>query len=193
MPRGSNKTAQHQIYEFSQDQTQWLCTGLEKTFGFESSSGGVVVLDSMSVEQKWSRIIPDPNNVATLEGTWELQQYCSEQDPDWHDYPSFVRYLKLITPSHFFWVKYNRQFDEVMASGGGPYVYSGEDSYIEKIESFYPNGSDQVGTEISFELQLEDQAWKHRGYIKRVDRNSVIDSALVDEIWVRFAQTYREE
>lgn len=186
LPSGSNRLGQTQIYNYELDRGEWLCTGFEQIYLFDPHKGGIVPVDSISLEQRWSRIIPNSENDPRIQGTWVLQEFRSEEDTLWQTYPGFVRYLKLITPTHFFWVKYNGQYDEVMASGSGPYAYSGGSYYLEGIESFYPHDSHQVGTEITFELSLEDQTWKHRGYVKRIDRddqNILIDSTLVDEIW----------
>jgi len=186
LPSGSNRLGQTQVYNYERDGGEWLCTGFEQMYRFEPQKGEIVPMDSISLEQRWSMITPDSKNDRGIQGTWVLKEFRSDEDSVWQTYPDFVRYLKLITPSHFFWVKYNGHYDEVMASGGGPYAYSGGSYYLEKIESFYPHDSHQVGTEITFELSVEDQRWKHRGYIKRIDRDYqdvLIDSSLVDEIW----------
>lgn len=183
LPSGSNEVGQQQIYSYELDEQGWTLTGFDKIYDFEPGLGGIAPTDSTFMEQRWSRIDTDVKNDPRLQGTWVLKKYRSESDSVWQTYPDFVGYLKLITPSHFFWIKYNGQYDEVMASGGGPYAYYGGSSYQEKIESFYPHDSHQVGTEITFSVALEDHAWGHQGYIKRIDRGIEIDSTLIDEIW----------
>ena len=183
LPSGSNKLGRQIEYSYELDQEDWLCNGFDKIYDFDPRGGGIVPIDSTFLEQRWSRIIPQAKNDQLLHGTWALRKYRSETDSVWQTYPGFVGYLKLITPSHFFWIKYNSQYDEVMASGSGPYTYSGGSFYHERIESFYPHDSYLVGTEITFGLAMEGEAWGHYGYVKRIDRDVLIDSTLVDEIW----------
>ena len=66
----------------------------------------------------------------SLVGTWELVSVKNEGDSIWTEYPNFVGYLKHITPTHFNWVYFNTEGDEVSGEGGGLYNLKGI-NYIE--------------------------------------------------------------
>ncbi|MEL7004563.1 MAG: hypothetical protein AAFN93_17785, partial [Bacteroidota bacterium] len=125
-------------------------------------------------------------NEESLLGTWQLQSYREEQDSSRSEYPSFVKYMKSITPTHFIWVKYNGEGDEVMAAGSGTYGYE-TGKYTENIEMIYPPGANQVGTSVAFSADFqEDGDWIHKGHILKTDAENpavVVDSLLIDEVW----------
>jgi len=194
LPLGSKKIGQTQVYAIHVVDDRWTQEGFEMNYNFDPDFGAVIASDSILSQQVWTRLNKHEDNDDQLIGTWVLEKYRTEEDSSWQYYPSFVRYIKLITPSHFFWIKYNGEDDEVMAGGGGPYAFKKDNFnlYQERIEQFYPHDSKQVGTEINFQLLLEDNKWYHLGYVTRVERGpngkiNILDSTKVDEVWVPYA------
>ena len=58
-------------------------------------------------------------------------------------YPEIIGYMKILTASHFVWIKYDKEGDQVYAAGSGTYSYEAG-SYTEKIRDdlpgYRPNG-----------------------------------------------------
>ena len=156
---------------------------------FDPESGELLIVDTTKIEEQWTKIDSNPQT-GNIVNTWNLVGYkTNSTDSTFNEYPDFVGYLKLITPSHFTWIKY------YTGSGGGEVIGLGSGTwkimngnYIEKINVMYPSGSNQVNTEITFDMDMEDPYWYHSGYIKRVkfDKSggaTLLDSSLVDEVW----------
>jgi hypothetical protein len=70
-------------------------------------------------------------NRASIVGTWQMVSYNygnGEQKVS-----EDTKAIKLITPSHFIWVRYTTNNKTIYNSGGGTYVLDG-DNYIENVE-----------------------------------------------------------
>ena len=122
-------------------------------------------------------------------GTWNLESYRpTESDSLRSEYPSFVEYIKLLTPTHFAWIKYNGEGDEVMAAASGTYSYQA-DVYVENINVSYPKGEGLVGTSPEFDADLEADSWHHLGQVYRLDSaGGEPEASLVDEVWTKVLQ-----
>jgi len=184
LPPGSSELGQAIPFDVKFEGDQWYHLGYAKVFEFDAELGEMVVTDSIRIEEKWEKV-ENGNPEESLMGTWQLQSYREKQDSSRSEYPSFVKYMKSITHSHFIWVKYNGEGDEVMAAGSGTYGYE-NGNYIENIEMIYPPGANQVGTSASFSADFENGNWIHKGYILKTDPDdpsAIVDSLLIDEIW----------
>ena len=171
-------------------------TGYALETEFDPETGEMVVMDSVKIEEMWEKITKVENSSSELLRTWELQSYREEGDSIRLEHPDFFGYIKHITPTHFNWVFFNKDGDEVFAEGGGKYLLKG-DTYTELIEYRYPRGSQQgvvvphTGTELPFSKKIIDGLWYHSGYIKKLETDAksgelvVVDSTKIDEIWKR--------
>ncbi len=176
---------------------KWHHTGYSKNMEFDAETGEMVVTDSTKIEEIWERVEAHgvkPNQNLALVGTWELVSYMDPNQEVWSDYPGFVGYVKHITPTHFVFVKYNAEGDEVMFEGGGTYSLNG-DTYTENIQFMYPSNSQQVGTSLPFTMETKDGKWYHTGYVKKIETQPqtgttvVVDSTRIKEIWELYENT----
>jgi hypothetical protein len=185
LPAGSQLLGQAIPFEVKYENGQWFHTGYAKLFEFDPETGENVITDSAKIEEIWERT-DAPLSQDGLVGTWQLESYKGEGDSLRSEYPDFVSYVKLITPTHFVWVHYLSEGDQVLAEGGGTYTYNG-DTYTETLKFVYPSGSGQVGTVLPFDCKIEGDTWYHTGYIIMKDENDQpADSARIDEVWKPF-------
>lgn len=187
-PPGSSELGQAIPFTFEFRDNHWYHTGYAKVMDMDPETGEMVVIDSNKIEEKWARISA-PDNSQELHGTWELASYREDPSGSFLEYPDFIGYLKLITPTHFTWVYFNEEGDEVYAAGSGQYTYN-EEKYVETIDMIYPINSGQVGETVPFQANIEDSEWSHMGYLPvvSIDTNTgdiVRDSSLIDEKWMR--------
>jgi len=187
LPAGSQLLGQSIPFNVTFEDGQWHHTGFAKVFEFDPETGENVVTDSTLIEEIWE-LTDAPASQQGLVGTWELDSYKGEGDSIRIDYPEFVSYAKLITPTHFVWVHYMSEQDQVLAQGGGTYVYDGN-TYTETLNFVYPSGSGQIGTVLPFKCELEGDTWHHQGYVIIQEKDEAsgqmvpADSVTIDEIW----------
>ena len=125
-----------------------------------------------------------------LLGTWKLVSYVDHQEggTSWGKYGNNVIYEKYITPTHFTWVRYEKDNDNLVGIGGGTYTFDGK-TYTEDIKFFLPPGSSQLGQAIPFEVAFEDGLWEHVGFSKVLEFDAdkgemtVVDSLKIEEKW----------
>ncbi|MFZ9046782.1 MAG: hypothetical protein ACO2ZZ_13060 [Cyclobacteriaceae bacterium] len=176
-PPGSSELGQNIPFEMYLNMGKWLHTGYAKEMGF-NAEGEVVVMDSTKIEEEW-RAIPEGENNFDLIGTWELESYREKMGGSMFEYPEFIVYTKLITATHFMWIQYDSEGDQVYALGAGEYSYDGNE-YIENLEVTYPQGLNVNGMSISFTPVVNVNKWVH----KQKSVHAVGDSLFIDEIWV---------
>ena len=188
LPAGSQLLGQTIPFDVRFEDGKWHHTGFSKIFEFDPETGENVVTDSSKIEEIWERT-DAPTSQDGLIGTWELESYRGANDSIRSDYPEFVSYIKLITPTHFVWIHYLSEQDQVLAEGGGTYVYDG-DTYTETLKFVYPSGSGQVGTVLPFKCRIVGDSWYHTGHIiihgKDQNGSATVDSVDIDEVWKPF-------
>ncbi|MDN5212033.1 hypothetical protein QQ020_08220 [Fulvivirgaceae bacterium BMA12] len=199
-PPGSSILGQSIPFDVYIKEGKLYQTGYAWETEFDPESGNMVVVDTVKIEEIWEQIPEEENNTDELIGTWELISYKEEDDSIRLEPPGFFGYIKHITPTHFNWIFFNKEDDEVFAEGGGKYSLKG-DIYTEFIEYRYPRGDREgvvvphVGTVLPFTKKIEDDLWYHTGYVKKVTVDSVsgtatvVDSTKIDEIWRKVAKT----
>ncbi len=162
----------------------WHHTGYAKIVEFEPESGDMVVVDSAIIDELWKRtsVQPKDDTNGNFVGTWSLQSYKDAVDSIWSEYPSFVGYQKVVTPTHFIWTQYNAEGDEIMALGGGTYSVQG-DQYEEYNDYSFPapvSASGVTGT-FTFNMAASDQ-WQISG-----ERTHDEGSEDLEIIWKKYA------
>lgn len=131
------------------------------------------------------------DDVADVTGTWVLVKKRLGEGTAWSEFPPTVQYIKHVTPTHFTWAHYDTGKDQLLGTAGGPYTIK-DDVYTERIDYFYPPGSNQVGTTLSFPLVIKDGDWYHSGYFYEIMRDSVTgeempgQSVYFEEVWTRY-------
>lgn len=195
-PPGSSILGQSIPFDVKLKDGKLYQTGYALDTEFDPETGDMVVVDSIKIEEMWEKIPQGENKATELIGTWELISYREEDDSIRLEPPGFFGYIKHITPTHFNWVFFNKEGDEVFAEGGGRYVLNG-DTYTEFIEYRYPKGDREgvvvphAGTVLPFSMKIEDGLWYHTGYVKKAETDPasgeqvIVDSTKIDEIWKR--------
>ncbi len=190
LPAGSSELGQAIPFDVKiGEDGLWMHNGFAKRFEFDVDTGEMALVDSVQIEEIWEKVSPESGN-PTIMGAWSLESYKTlESDSLRSEYPPFVEYIKLLTPSHFVWIKYNGEGDEVMAAASGTYSYQ-SDVYTENIETGYPKGSGLIGTGPEFDAEFENETWHHLGQIYKLDSlNDEPKTSLIDEIWKKMETT----
>jgi hypothetical protein len=189
LPVGSSELGQSIPFSVDFEGDTWHHVGYARNMIIDEETGLPVHSDSSKIDEKWERVLPKATTTdiddIDIEGTWKLKTYRDKSSVNMLEYPNFVKYLKHITPTHFIWVKYNAEGDEVLEAGSGKYTID-KDNYVENIAMMYPSGTGTVGTKIDFTYMHSGDTWNHMGYVNTIDRNTKdhprVD-LLIDEVW----------
>lgn len=187
-PPGSSELGQAIPFSVEFRSGFWYHTGYAKQMAVDMETGKLTVIDSNKIEEKWVRSEIKGNPDTTLVGTWQLVSYRDRPDAAYTEYPEFVGYVKLLTPTHFTWIYYDMDGDEIYAAGSGEYTFDGQ-SYVEKLNMLHPDNLGQTGETIRFRTRIiNNTRWEHFGYLPIVSidestGNIVRDSSLIDERW----------
>ena len=179
-PSGSNELGQAIPFRAEMEDGIWHHTGYAKLFEFDPETAEVVFVDSAIIDELWERIevAPEDDTNGKLLGTWIMLNYKEPSDSTWNEQPSFVRDLKILTPTHFTWISYNTGADEMYRLGGGTYSVS-NDTYRENIQYWYPHDPGVIGISADFEWSIdEDDHWEINAGFK--------GPIPVHEIWGRY-------
>jgi len=190
-PVGSNYLGQVIPFEVRMVDGIWYHTGYDKVTKFDPEAGELVIVDSIKIEEKWV-LVDGGTEFEEMVKTWDQISYkSSESEETYNSRPEFIGYLKLLTPTHYTWIWYDNTggSGQVNRLGSGTWEFDGNEKYIEHIKLEYPSGSHRLGTTVEFKYSMEEGQWHHYGYVKEIEFNddgamTVLDSGLVDEIWV---------
>lgn len=186
-PPGSSELGQSIPFDMKMKNGKWYHSGYSKVLEINAETGAIEVTDSTRIDEQWQRVEHAPNRNRTLVGLWDLEAYRTKRSGSYIEYPEYVCYMKLITPTHFTWVYFNREQDEIYAAGSGNYVFY-DNRYSENIKMIYPKNDWEVGSTFSFETRLKNNKWEHLGSLTFTEPSedksgTIIDSLLIDEIW----------
>lgn len=171
-PPGSSELGQAIPFTMNFKGKNWMHTGYAKVMdvGMEGESR---VVDSVKIEEIW-KPVKAKNKMTDLVGAWELMKYQENPGAGYMTYPEMIGYIKIITGSHFVWVKYDKEGDQIFAAGSGTYSRnSGE--YTEDVQMIYPDAT-LIGETINFKCKMEGHLWKHYGTAAK-------NEDVIDEYW----------
>ena len=118
-----------------------------------------------------------------LVGSWDFQNFLEQSDSTWGNYPPFYGIMKLITPTHFTWIQYNTEADEVFGIGGGSYSIKG-DQYVEVIQFVHPPRPDLIGVNAVYTWRQDNEDhWNISGTIESRDKPE-----LLEENWTKYKE-----
>ncbi|MEM9326100.1 MAG: hypothetical protein AAGA85_10610 [Bacteroidota bacterium] len=186
-PPGAGILGQSIPFEAKVKNDQWQHTGYIREMELDFEEAAMVQGDSVKIEEIWVRSSASEASNQQLAGTWDLKLYRDNPEESYYEYPELTGYLKLITDTHFVWIKYDQEGDQIYGAGCGTYDFNGE-QYTENIQMFYPSGSTLLGTSITFNAEINDYQWKHLGYGEGEDAK-----ILIDEVWISHVNTIEEE
>lgn len=179
-PPGSSELGQAIPFYVKFNEGKWYHTGKAKIMEI-GEDGQMKVAGYNKIEEIWSPIMPASKNDDELIGTWDLESYREREGGPFLEYPNFTGYMKLITPSHFMWIKYDREGDQIFSAASGPYQYQ-NGKYIETIGMIYPPSKNQINSKVIFKPIVSSHKWEHIGKMAPEEKGG--DSLLIDEVWI---------
>ena len=190
-PPASSELGQSIPFDVRFENGKWYHTGYAKEMDFDFDLGIMTVSDSVRIEEIWERTDAPEAVSDQLVGTWSLEQYRYDPNESYYEYPAMMGYLKLITPTHFVWVKYDKEGDQIFGSGSGPYRFDGSEDYQEDIRMMYPSDRTLRGSTVAFTIKVSDHRWDHFGYgIQQATGDTLL---LIDEVWRSHTTTLEDE
>ena len=172
-PFGSSELGQSIKFKKTIKGGKWYHTGYVMRMAL-NDQGELDIVDSLKIEEVWTKV-KTKSGQNDLEGTWILQKARNSPDHEYEEMPNLIGYFKIITATHFIWVKYDAEGDQIYSSGVGTYNLK-EDTYIENIQASYPTALEQS---VSFSYTREGKMWKHSGEL-----NTPSGSIYIDELWM---------
>ncbi len=191
-PPASSELGQSIPFDMEFKDGKWYHTGFAKVMEIDFETGGMIATDSSKIEEIWTKSTDEMAQNSDLMGTWALKQYRDNLDGTYYEYPEMTGYIKLITPTHFAWTRYDKDGDQIYTAGTGTYQFDGE-TYTETVQVIYPQGSGIIGETIDFSINLNAYKWEHFGYIPVSKPDEPLDTLLIDEIWNFHVPTLEEE
>jgi len=138
-------------------------------------------------------VLVQAQNSSKLQGTWELVS----QTQNGIDHPIAGRQIKLITASHYVWVRQDKkQVEDMLAKGtqrdsidafadaygAGTYKVVGN-KYIETTEFFY--APQYIGKSVEFTFKLEGGRWYTYGHYSHYKDGKKLDDVALNQVWKR--------
>lgn len=194
-PPGSSELGQAIPFTARIVDGKWHHKGVVKIMEFDPDKGENVPVDTSIIDEIWEKVIEKPNTQSELDinGTWELASYKVQGDSVYSEYPSFTGVLRHITPTHYLWVYYNKDGDEVLMQGGGTYSLAGN-TLTETVDHAYSSADlIDLGVSFPFDCRVDGDRWYHTGNITVAVKDSVtgqrtqMDTLIIDEVWKRVA------
>ena len=106
----------------------------------------------------WTRI--DNGQQGDLNGAWLISGREREGNMI-RRAPGDRKTMKILSGSRFQWIAYNTATGKFSGTGGGTYTAE-NGTYPEKIE-FFSRDNSRVGASLSFEYEVKENEWHHRG------------------------------
>ena len=106
----------------------------------------------------WTRI--DAGQDGDLNGAW-LISGRKRDGKMVRRTPGDRKTMKILSSSRFQWIAYNTDTGEFFGTGGGTYT-ANDGSYTENI-GFFSRDNSRVGASLSFEYEVIENEWHHRG------------------------------
>lgn len=182
-PADAGYVGQSIVFTAEVDGDTWIHRGMGELVEFDPETATMIVFDTTHIEEKWVKLDGRDNSEhREMLKTWNLVNYKTDPDGTYDSYPEFVGYQKLLTPTHFVWIRYNNADNggEVTGLGSGSWSFDGS-KYIEYISIQHPPASGIAGTTATFEYRTDEEGkWYHYGFVNQEDA----DSLMIDEIWI---------
>ena len=163
-------------YDFyTEDSTM---VGKEKEYELQFNNERMILSSSENQKEIWQRISDEKDSLA---GNWVITG--RERNGELRtSTPGARRTIKLLSGGRFQWVAFNSDTGEFHGTGGG--IYSAENGkYTENIE-FFSRDDSRVGANLSFNFEVTDDKWHHRGKSSKGDP--------MYEIWSPYKSAYKK-
>jgi hypothetical protein len=127
------------------------------------------------VTEVWQRIDGATGQGGTLAGAWRIRERQGDDGQLSVMRQGPRKTIKWLSDSRFQWAAINTQTRQFFGAGGGTYTLQ-NGKYTEHIE-FFSRDPKRVGMSLSFDYELKDRDWHHRGLSSTGNK--------IYEIWTR--------
>lgn len=103
----------------------------------------------------------DDGTPGKLQGAWLMSGRIRDGETQMRNTSGPRKTMKLLSGTRFQWIAYNTETKEFMGTGGGTYTTEGG-QYTENIV-FFSRDNSRVGVSLSFDYELVDGNWYHKG------------------------------
>ncbi len=147
------------LREFSSSDSTSVGTTTEVVFNLR---GDTITFEGD--ERKWTRI--DNGQNGNLSGAWLITGRERDGEMNRRE-PGPRKTMKILSDTRFQWIAYNTETKQFFGTGGGTYT-ARDKEYTENIE-FFSRDSSRVGASLSFEFEIENGEWHHKGLSSKGD------------------------
>ena len=154
---GGSWSVKDSIFSFTLEFSSQDSTSVGKTKELVFDLNGDVLTFKGS-DKIWSRV--DHGAKGDLNGAWLISG--RERDGNMRRRaPGARKTMKILSATRFQWIAYNTDTGQFFGTGGGTYTAT-DGSYTENI-GFFSRDNSRVGASLSFEYEVIENEWHHRG------------------------------
>lgn len=174
-PSGSDELGQSIPFDVKMKGKKWYHTGYAKVMDV-GLDGSTIVVDSVKIEEIWTPIKPN-HSQQELIGSWELLKSKYSETVGYEVTPEVITHIKIVTGSHFVWIKYDSAGDRIFAAASGETAYK-NGLYTENVSMSYPT-DDLMGMNTGFNCEMQGSLWKLYAEIDNPEGQNWV----IDEFW----------
>lgn len=159
-------------YEFdTEDSTR---VGATQTLTIDSFKNNQMTVSSADGTDTYERV-DQPAAQTPLAGLWRITARMGDNGQVNPMQRGARKTIKLLTGNRFQWAAINPETRQFSGTGGGTYTYK-DGKYTETIE-FFSRDNSRVGRSLTFDAELKEPDWYHRGQSSTGGK--------VSEVWSR--------
>lgn len=154
---GGSWTVEDNVFSYTQEfsSTDSSSVGTTTDLLFKLKKDKLTFADSENI---WKRI--DHGSKGDLNGAWLISG--RERDGNMRRRaPGARKTMKILSETRFQWIAYNTDTGGFFGTGGGTYTAK-DGTYTENI-AFFSRDNSRVGASLSFEYEVVEHEWHHRG------------------------------
>jgi len=136
--------------------------GSEVSFKVEITDNTIQIVDS---DMKLTRI--DDGTPGDLQGAWLMSGRVRDGKEQMRDTSGPRKTMKLLSGTRFQWIAYHTESKKFIGTGGGTYT-TVDGKYTENIE-FFSKDDSKAGISLTFDYELIDGTWQHKGFSSKGD------------------------
>ncbi|OZV68152.1 membrane or secreted protein [Winogradskyella aurantia] len=140
--------------EFHTDNPELV--GTEVSFKVRITANEIEIVDR---PLKLKRL--DDGSPGELKGAWLMSGRIRDGVTQMRDTDRPRKTMKILSGTRFQWIAYNTETKQFMGTGGGTYT-TNNGEYVENIE-FFSRDDSKVGLSLTFNYELIDGNWHHKG------------------------------
>jgi len=169
-----DKSTCTQTLEYFTPDSSRVGTKITYTYSVKGNTLQLVTkVNNQSVTETWERI--DNGTEAPLFGAWRIRERETQPGQMSVMQRGPRKTIKWLSGSRFQWAAINTQTKQFFGTGGGTYTLQ-NGKYTEQIE-FFSRNADRVGAQVTFDYEVKNGDWHHRGLSTSGDK--------IYEIWAR--------